>query len=512
MITVRETNPKNAFSYEAIVRSLFENYESLYDIDAQTSAYQCYYESDSYSELQIAGSGEDFFTSLSSHVSRVIHPEDRDYVLRMLRRDTVLTALERGKYYSFVYRLLLDGKPVYHKVRATLELVEGRPHILLGIRNVDETIRQEQLHTEALASMYQKEKNHMEAIMASAAGYLEVNLTQDRVLDLSPHLPSGDSATSITFPMPPGPRRYSDMNRWLCEYQILEEREHYEQISAREHLLMCFERGEKRASVSFSARKHNGDTQPCREVFYLYQDHVSEDIMAFCVIYDLTEEQRREKERQELENALQMSRIRNSTSQMQPHFLYNALASIQEIILDDPAYAADLIGDFTVHLRSCVRAMASDAPIPFVQELENIRAYVNIEKMRFGRKLRVELDAPVTDFQILPLSVQPLVENAIRHGIYERGARGGTVTVRTRERSDAFLVEVEDDGVGFDAGAFHPDMPAGQKDSTGLRNIIFRLDKVMHAHVDIRSTPGLGTKVVITIPKGGANGESDHCR
>jgi len=502
---------QNALSYEAIARALFENYESLYDIDRETGAYQCYHESKAYQGLQIDKQGADFFADLHRNIPQVIHPEDRGYVLDMLAREVLLPALDRERYYSFVYRLMFDGKPVYHKLRATLEPVGGRPHILLGVRDVDETIRQEQAHTEALASMYQKEKNHMEAVLASAAAYLEINLTRDRVLEQSPALAShGGSLDVLIPPELRQPGSYTALNDWLCREQITENAEEYARISSRVYLLDCFARGEKRASVSFSARTRDGGSQPCREVFYLYQDHASRDILSFCVIYDLTEHQRRDKELRELESALQMSRIRNFTSQMQPHFLYNALGSIQEVVLDDPAYASELIGDFTVHLRSCIRAMASDAPLPFDQELANIRAYVNIEKMRFGEKLQVVYDLPVTDFSILPLSVQPLVENAIRHGIYQRGKRGGTVTVRSRETPEAWTVAVEDNGVGFDPETALAGGAPGGRDSTGLKNILFRLDKVMHAQVDIHSVPGAGTCVLITIPKGAATYESDH--
>ena len=224
--------------------------------------------------------------------------------------------------------------------------------------------------------------------------------------------------------------------------------------------------------------------------------------MSFCVIYDLTEQQRREKEMQELETALQMSRIRNFTSQMQPHFLYNALGSIQEIVLEDPQYASELIGDFTTHLRSCIRAMASDTPLPFSQELENIRAYVNIEKMRFGDKLKVIYNITAEDFAILPLSIQPLVENAIRHGIYGRGPQGGTVTIRTRGESKAWVIEIEDDGIGFDVNGFLNGQLPWKTDATGLKNLIFRLDKVMGARVKIASAVGKGTKVKVLVPKG----------
>jgi LytS/YehU family sensor histidine kinase len=278
----------------------------------------------------------------------------------------------------------------------------------------------------------------------------------------------------------------------------------YREVSSREYLIRCFERGEKRASVSFSTRSPRRSVpQPCRQVFYLYRDNASGHILCFAVIYELTEEQRQEKEREELENALHMSRIRNFTSQMQPHFLYNALGSIQEIILEDPAYASELLGDFTIHLRSCIRTMANDDALPFDQELENIKAYVNIEKMRFGAKLRVEYEIAATNFAIIPLSIQPLVENAIRHGIYARGKQGGTVTIRTRETPASWIVQVEDDGVGFDVAAIQEEMALGLRDSTGLKNLMFRLDKVMHAVVDVRSTVGVGTTVTVTIPKGG---------
>jgi len=498
-------------SYDAIASALFETYECIYDIDAETSCYQCYYESDSYSTLKITGSGKDFFKELAAQVPRVIHPEDCRYVLEKLDRQTLLRALESERYYTLVYRLLIADKSFYYKARATASMAGGRLHILLGVRDVDETIRHERAHEKALASMYQKEKNHLEAILASAAGYMEVNLTQNLILERSRPSASEGSTLAAPFPAIADMPCYSDLIRWRSENQVIKNRERYAAIGGRDYLLSCFAKGEKRASVSYSTRSADGGEQPCKEVFYLYRDEASGDVMSFCVIYDLTERQRREKELRDLESALQMSRIRNFTSQMQPHFLYNALASIQEIVLDDPVYASALIGDFTTHLRSCIHAMADDSPIPFSEELANIKAYAAIEKMRFGKKLEIRYDVPVTDFPVLPLSVQPLVENAIRHGIYERGARGGSVTVRTREIPDCWFVEVEDDGVGFDVSVLQNGAEAGKKGSAGLKNIRFRLEKVMRASVAIQSVPESGTKVKITIPKGESS-ESDYCR
>lgn len=498
----------STLSQEMITKALFETYEGIYDIDAETGEYVCCYESDAYRALQIPKWGKQFFDALRVNVPKVIHPADQEYVALMLRQDRVLAALKEEKYYSFVYRLLIEGEPTYHKMRATLEFTGGRPHILIGVRNVDETIRQEKLHSDTIASMFQKEKNHLEAILGSATGYMEVNLSKDIVLERSPNLLSwaNESAPELSQKEHKEHKVYSYVSEWICKHKIVENGRQFARVSDRNNLLSCFACGDKRASVSFSLRRADNSVQPCREVFYLYQDDASGDVMAFCVVYDLTEQQRKEKELKELENALQMSRIRNFTSQMQPHFLYNALGSIQEVVLEDPQYASELIGDFTTHLRSCIRAMANDLPLPFSQELDNIRAYVNIEKMRLGKKLVVRYDIECQDFSILPLSIQPLVENAIRHGVYRRGVKGGTVIVRSWETDQNWFVEVEDDGVGFDAHAFFSENRAEKQDSTGLKNLVFRLSKVMNAQVDIQSVVDEGTKVRVTLPKG----ESDQ--
>lgn len=495
------SNRFDTLSYEAIARALFENYESIYVVDMETSAYKCFHESNSYSSLQIENSGDDFFNEVAANILRTIYEEDQSFVMRMMSRDALIKALEARKYCSFVYRLMIGGKPLYHKFRATTDTVDGRLHLLIGIRNVDEAFRRDKRQTEELSSMHKKEINHLEAILSSADWYLEVNLTKDRILESSMLIRPESLPSDVRYPDDVSSLSYSEFEKWRVDNLIVEEKGKYLEISNREYLIKCFERGEKRASVSFSMRIAGGRIQPCKKVFYLYRDAPTDDILSFCVVYDLTEQQRRDKEIKDLELKLQMSRLRNFTSQMQPHFLYNALGSIQEIVLEDPAYASELIGDFTVHLRSCIRAMSNDAPIPFDQELKNIRAYVNIEKMRLGSKLRIEYDIQAKDFSIIPLSVQPIVENAIRHGIYERGAAGGLVTISTRELEDGILIAVEDDGIGFDVEGFKSKALSGDHDSTGLNNIKFRLDKVMNAKIDIKSRPGKGTRVTITLPK-----------
>jgi len=121
--------------------------------------------------------------------------------------------------------------------------------------------------------------------------------------------------------------------------------------------------------------------------------------------------------------------------------------------------------------------------------------------MRFGSALDVVYDIETVDFQIIPLSIQPIVENAIKHGLYEKGDAGGTVILKTRESDDAWGISIRDNGIGFDPEKTKKEIEAGTRDSTGLYNLIFRLENMMGAKVDLKSAPGAGTEVNIHIPK-----------
>ncbi|MGI6264227.1 MAG: sensor histidine kinase [Acutalibacteraceae bacterium] len=493
-----EKMEREALSYEEIAAALAENYESVYLIDEQTGGYKCYYESEAYHTLAIARSGSDFFGAADRFIERVIHKDDRAYVRRMLARTTMHEELDKNGRYAFIYRLILDGTPVYHQARVARE---GAAGVIVGVRNIDMQMRHEKEYVDALETMLAKERTHMEAILTSASGYVEVNLTRDELVERDIR-DGGNQVIANGEQYDIGDQTaYTPFRKWWGQAMGIEDPTEFERVSSREYLIDCFQRGKRRASVTVTSRTAENTVRYCRLIFYLVRDKTSGDIMTLCVLYDVTEQRMAEESIRQLENALSLSRIKNFTSQMQPHFLYNALGSIQEIVLEDPAYASELIGDFTTHLRGSIRAMANDSPISFSQELANIRAYANIEKMRFGEKLRVEYDIAARDFEIMPLSIQPLVENAIQHGIYERGPLGGRVTVRSREEPDAWIVQVEDDGVGFDVEALKKEIEEGRRDSTGLKNLIFRLDKVIHARVDIQSTPGQGTVVTVSIPK-----------
>ena len=203
---------------------------------------------------------------------------------------------------------------------------------------------------------------------------------------------------------------------------------------------------------------------------------------------------RLEAEKNMVEVQLKESRISIMLSQIQPHFIYNTLGTIERMCLKDPQKAFDLVRNFSLYLRGNFSELDSVTPIRFAEELKHVEYYVNIEKVRFP-DMSIEYDVEATEFVLPALSVQPLVENAIKHGLM-RLETGGSVVIRSYETSTHFCVEVTDDGVGFDTEA-----PIDEKKHVGLRNIRGRLKAMVNGDLSLESKPGVGTKAVIIIPK-----------
>ncbi len=183
-------------------------------------------------------------------------------------------------------------------------------------------------------------------------------------------------------------------------------------------------------------------------------------------------------------------------SQIQPHFLYNALNTIKYMTKKDPKTAENAIVKFSNYLRANMDSLTQKEPIAFTKELEHVKNYIDIEQMRFGERLATEYDIEVDEFTIPPLTIQPIVENAIKHGVNQK-PEGGTVKISTSETDIAFVVTVCDDGVGYDVNRVLDD----GRSHVGITNIKKRLRTMLGATVDIKSVIGEGTKVTITIPK-----------
>ena len=190
------------------------------------------------------------------------------------------------------------------------------------------------------------------------------------------------------------------------------------------------------------------------------------------------------------------SRISTMMSQIRPHFIYNTLGSIEQLCKLDPPKAGELVHNFAKYLRGNFGELDNPKPILMSQEMEHVRYYIHIENVRFP-DMTFSFEMNSDDFRVPALTIQPIVENAIKHGLMKL-PRGGTIRVATYETAAAYCVSVEDDGVGFDTGTL-----LDNRKHVGLRNIRERLRVMVNGTLDIESKIGVGTKVLITIPKEG---------
>ncbi|MBE6836256.1 MAG: hypothetical protein E7515_08435 [Ruminococcaceae bacterium] len=206
-----------------------------------------------------------------------------------------------------------------------------------------------------------------------------------------------------------------------------------------------------------------------------------------------------------LETELADANMSIMLSQIQPHFLYNALNTIKYLVRRDTEMAEKAIVEFSLYLRGNMDSLTQKKPIPFRTELSHIRHYCEIEKMRFGKKLEIEYDIETDDFYVPTLSIQPLVENSIKHGVTKK-PEGGTVTIHTYQDENNFYVNITDDGVGFD-----PNRPlSSERSHVGFKNIKNRLETMLGAKIEVSSVVNEGTNTLVTLPKKSNFGENDN--
>lgn len=188
--------------------------------------------------------------------------------------------------------------------------------------------------------------------------------------------------------------------------------------------------------------------------------------------------------------------VKLMVSQIQPHFIYNTLSSISTLIKIDPEKAQQGLDNFTEYLRANLSSISETGLTSFENELKHIETYLSLEKMRFDERLNVVLDIQVKNFAVPPLSIQPLVENAVKHGILKK-IQGGTITLKTYEINEAFVVEIIDDGIGFDIN--NPSYKG--KEHVGLNNVRYRLSTMCHGELTIDSVVDKGTTMVVKFYK-----------
>lgn len=211
------------------------------------------------------------------------------------------------------------------------------------------------------------------------------------------------------------------------------------------------------------------------------------------MLMDYKEQERKLKEQEE---ALASSRIDILLSQIQPHFIYNSLIAITSLCQSDPKEAENALDHFSKYLRGSMDSLTEKKCVSFEKELEHVKNYLYMEKKRFGDRLQVIYDIKEKDFLLPALTVQPMVENAVRHGICKK-KEGGWVMISSYADAENWIVEVKDNGKGFDTAAQN----SMDGVHVGIESVRSRLEMMCNGRLTITSSPANGTKVLIQIPK-----------
>ena len=206
-----------------------------------------------------------------------------------------------------------------------------------------------------------------------------------------------------------------------------------------------------------------------------------------------------DKKVQEQQEIILQGRLKLTIERIKPHYIYNVLSSIYYLCDSDPKKAQSAIGLFSDYLRSTFSTLDRNENVPFEWELDLVRNYIGLEQMRFSRPFHVSYQVEATNFLLPPLSLQVIVENAIKHGLKDRD-QTGEILISSTEEKDDYHVLVKDNGSGFDTDIFFRNNP-----NTALSNIRDRLAIQCGGSMIVTSTPGNGTTVELLIPKEAAN-------
>lgn len=189
------------------------------------------------------------------------------------------------------------------------------------------------------------------------------------------------------------------------------------------------------------------------------------------------------------------SKVKLLMGQIQPHFIFNSLQAIQELCAENPEQAEQSVHDFSKYLRGNLDALSCTHLISFQKELSHIRAYIALEKADPGRNFEMIYDLEITSFNVPALSVQPIVENAVRHGI-ATCRENGRVILQTRESVGEYTIRVMDNGKGMGGIT----LKQKERQQVGMENVRTRLEAQCRGSLDVDSSES-GVVVTIHIPK-----------
>jgi glucose-6-phosphate-specific signal transduction histidine kinase len=197
--------------------------------------------------------------------------------------------------------------------------------------------------------------------------------------------------------------------------------------------------------------------------------------------------------RQELELAEQ--KIVIMQSQIQPHFLCNTLLAIRELCDTNPKEAGEAVDEFSAYLRFNLEALNDKKLQPFQELIRHTQAYLSLMQRRTDKNIQYRFDIRESDFFLPPLTLQPIVENAVKHGLFPKEG-GGEIVIYADREGDTFVISVKDNGVGFDTSKDQND----NRIHLGIVNVKKRLELRCSGTLQVDSKPGEGTIVTLRIP------------
>jgi|GEM_PF-967671 len=216
----------------------------------------------------------------------------------------------------------------------------------------------------------------------------------------------------------------------------------------------------------------------------------------------------REKKLRSRDKEIYEIRLRSLVQQIRPHFIYNTLSSIYVLCKKGSPRTLQVIDDFLAYLQANFTGMSAEEPVPFSDELKHTKAYLAVESIRFEGLLKVDYDTPHTDFRLPPLTLQPIVENSVKHGIHREHFQIH-ISIKTRLTEGGSEIIVEDNGPGFELGAdtkeTSPQASAGGEARIGLKNVSDRLRLMCGGSLTAVPRPEGGTVVTILIPNSGTD-------
>ena len=198
-------------------------------------------------------------------------------------------------------------------------------------------------------------------------------------------------------------------------------------------------------------------------------------------------------------NEIREQQLRILTLQIRPHFIYNTLSNIYYLCESDPGKAQQIIGDFIKYLRNNFGSVSKQGLIPFADELEHTEAFLAVVKARYENLLFVEYDISYTSFRIPPLTLEPIVENAVKHGL-DQDSDPLHIKITTNCSGEGSVIMVENNGIDFSLDETE-DISTDDEPHIGINNVCNRLKTLCNGTIDISRREGGGTVVTMIIPQ-----------